>query len=87
MSPEDTEMNRKKLGKYRGPFFNEGDAMSAKILTSKATQVNRTSVFRVTDEEARSEQFQKLAADFEASLKERIKKVRIRATRGLRGTV
>jgi len=48
--------------------------MSAKILTSKATQANRTSVFRVTDEEARSEQFQKLSADFEASLKERLKK-------------
>jgi len=74
MSPEDTSMERKKLGKYCGPFFNEGDAMSAKILTSKATQVNRTSVFRVTAEEARSEQFQKLSADFEASLKERLKK-------------
>jgi len=74
MSPEDTSMERKKLGKYCGPFFNEGDAMSAKILTSKATQVNRTSVFRVMAEEARSEEFQKLAADFEASLKERLKK-------------
>jgi len=52
MSPEDTSMERKKLGKYCGPFFNEGDAMSAKILTSKATQVNRTSVFGVTAEEA-----------------------------------
>jgi len=67
-------MERKKLGKCCGPFFNEGDAMSAKILTSKATQVNRTSVFRVTAEEARSKQFQKLSADFEASLKERLKK-------------
>jgi len=74
MSPEDTSMERKKLGKHCGPFFNEGGAMSAKILTSKATQVNRTSVFRVTAEEARSKQFQKLAADFEASLKERLKK-------------
>jgi len=74
MSPEDTSMERKKLGKCCGSFFNEGDAMSAKILTSKATQVNRTSVFRVTAEEARSEQFQKLAADFEASLKARLKK-------------
>jgi len=74
MSPEDTSMERKKLGKYCGSFFNEGDAMSAKILTSKATQVNRTSVFRVTAEEARSKQFQKLSADFEASLKERLKK-------------
>jgi len=74
MSPEDTSMERKKLGKYCGPFFNEGDAMSAKIMTSKATQVNRTSVFRVTAEEAKSQQFQKLATDFEASLKERLKK-------------
>jgi len=74
MSPEDTSMERKKLGKYCGPFFNEGGAMSAKILTPKATQVNRTSVFRVTAEEARSEQFHKLSADFEASLKERLKK-------------
>jgi len=48
--------------------------MSAKILTAKATQVNRTSVFRVTAEEARSEQFQKLTADFEASHKARLKK-------------
>jgi len=74
MSPEDTFMERKKLGKYCGPFFNEGGAMSANILTSKATQVNRTSVFRVKAEEAMSEQFQKLSADFEASLKERLKK-------------
>jgi len=74
MSPEDTSMERKKLGKYCGPFFNEGDAMPAKILTSKARQVNRTSVFRVMAEEARSKQFQKLAADFEASLKARLKK-------------
>jgi len=56
MSPEDTSLERKKLGKHCGFFLNEGDAMSAKILTSKATQVNRTSVFRVTAEEARSEQ-------------------------------
>jgi len=75
MSPEDTSMERKKLGIYCGPLFNEGDAMSAKILTFKATLVNRTSVFRVTAEEARSEQFQKLSADFEASLKEKLKKV------------
>jgi len=74
MSPEDTSMEREKLGKYCGPFFNEGDAMSVKILPSKATQVNRTSVFKVIAEEARSEQFQKLAADFEASLKARLKK-------------
>jgi len=74
ISPEDTSMERKKLGKYCGPFFNEGGAMSAKTLTSKARQVNRTSVFRVTAEAARSEQFQKLAADFEASLKARLKK-------------
>jgi len=74
MSPEDTSMERKKLGKYYGPFFNEGDAMSAKMLTEKARQVNRTSVFRVTAEEARSEEFQKLVAGFEASLKARLKK-------------
>jgi len=47
-------MERKKLGKYCGPFFNEADAMSAKMLTSKARQVNMTSVFIVTAEEARS---------------------------------
>jgi hypothetical protein len=66
-------MERKKLGRYLGPFFNEGDAMSAKILTEKSTRVNRTSVFRVTAEEARSEQFKKLTADFETSLKDRLK--------------
>jgi len=44
------------------------------LLTSKATQVNRTSVLRVTAEEARSKEFQKLSADFEASQKERLKK-------------
>jgi len=54
ISPEDTSMERKKLGKYCGPFFNEADAMSAKMLTSKARQVNMTSVFIVTAEEARS---------------------------------
>ena len=53
MSPEDSSMERKKLGRYLGPFFNEGDAMSAKILNDKAWCVNRTSVFRVTPEEAR----------------------------------
>jgi len=74
MSPEDTSMEKKKLGKHCGPFFNEGDAMSAKMLTEKAGQLNKTSVFRVTAEEARSEQFQKLTADFEASLKARLKK-------------
>jgi len=74
MSPEDTSMERKKLGKYYGPFFIEGEAMSAKILTSEARQVNRTSVFGVTTEEASSEQFQKLAAEFEASVKARLKK-------------
>jgi len=67
-------MERKKLGKYCGPFFNEGGAMSAKMLTSKARQINRTSVFRIAAEEAGSEQFQKLAADFEASFKARLKK-------------
>jgi len=74
MSPEDTSMERKKLGKHCGPFFNEGDAMSAKMLTEKGEQLNRTSVFRATAEEARSEQFQKLTADFEASLKARLRK-------------
>ena len=74
MSPEDTSVERKKLGKCCGPFFNEGDAASAKMLTEKAKQLNRTSVFGVTAEEARSEQFQKLTADFEASLKARPKK-------------
>ena len=73
MSPEDTSMERKKLGKYCGPFFNEGDAMSAKILTEKAQQLNRTSVFRVSAEEARSEEFKKLATDFEEKLKARLK--------------
>jgi len=34
-------MERKKLGKYCGPFFNDGDAMSAKMLTSKATSLKR----------------------------------------------
>jgi len=48
MSPEDTSMERKKLGKCCGPFFNEGGTMSVKTLTSKATQVNMASVFRVT---------------------------------------
>jgi len=52
MSPEDTSMERKKCGKYCGPFFNEGGATSAKTLTEKAEQLNRTSVFRVTAEEA-----------------------------------
>jgi len=41
MSPEGTYMERKKLGKYCGPFFNDGDAMSAKMLTSKATSLKR----------------------------------------------
>ena len=73
MSPEDTAMERKKLGRYCGPFFNEGDAMSAKILTDRAQSLKRTSVFRVSAEEARSEEFKKLAADFEASLRDRLK--------------
>ena len=44
LSPEDSSMERKKLGKYCGPFFNEGDAMTAKILPISGIQVNRTSV-------------------------------------------
>lgn len=73
MNPEDESMERKKLGKYCGPFLHQGDAMSAKVLTEKGQQVNRTSVFRVSPEEAMTDEFKKKAADFEEKLKERLK--------------
>ena len=73
LDPEDSGMERKKLGKYCGPFLHEGDAMAAKILTEKATQRNRTSVFRISPEEARTDAFKQKAADFEIKLKEKLK--------------
>jgi len=73
LGPEDSSMERKKLGKCCGPFFNEGDAMSAKTPPESRKQVNRISVFPMSAEEARTDEFKKLTEEFEAKLKDKLR--------------
>ena len=66
-------MENKRLGRYCGPSINHGDAMSSRILTEKARFVHRTSVFPIKEEEWSTDAFKERVANFEASLKERLK--------------
>ena len=70
ISPEDVNMERKKLGRYCGPNFNVGDALCARILTSKGNFVNRTSVFPLSVSDENSDAVKQRKSDFELSLKQ-----------------
>ena len=61
-------MLNRRLGRYLGPSFDVGEAMSAKILTDKGHTVHRTSVFPITEEEQRSKTFTAKTARYEESL-------------------
>jgi hypothetical protein len=69
ISPEDVTLLRKSLGRYLGPSTDVGDALCSRILTNKATILNRTSVIPLSDEDKRSESVQKQKEAFELSLK------------------
>ena len=71
--PESETMENKRLGKYCGPSLNNGDAMSARIITDKARFVHRTSVWPIKEEDWSVDAFKQRVAEFEASLKERLK--------------
>ena len=66
-------METKRLGRYCGPSTNHGDAMSSMIITDKARFVHRTSVFPIKEEEWSTDAFKERVANFEASLKEKLK--------------
>jgi hypothetical protein len=64
LSPEDIRMERRSLGRYVGHSSDIGDAICARILTSKGKFISRTSVFPLTSEEARSEPVMKRKQEY-----------------------
>ena len=78
ISPQDSEgegsMTRKRLGRYLGPAKDHGDALCAKILSSKGKRVMRTSVFHLSKEDENSDEIAQLKQRFTAQVTERVKK-------------
>ena len=68
IGPEDSDMLNIRMGKYLGPSFDIGEAVTAKILTDKGKTVHRTSVFPITGDEQRSKAFTAKSAKFGESL-------------------
>ena len=67
-------MEVKNLGRYLGPSFDVGDALCAKILTKKGSILNRTSYFRLSDEDNNSEVIKKRKLEWDETLKENLVK-------------
>ena len=74
LSPEDSSMNTKSLGRYVGPSHDVGEALCAAVLTDKAKIVSRTSVFPLTVAEDCNDEIQIQKRKFTLSVKERIGK-------------
>ena len=70
LSPEDTALERKQLGRYCGPSFDVGDVLCARILTAKGKFVSRTSVFPLTPDELTSDAVKKKMEAYETTLKD-----------------
>jgi hypothetical protein len=66
-------MDTKHIGRYLGPSHDVGDAMCSKIMTSKATIIICSSVYPITPDDLATSGVQEKIADFETSLKEKLK--------------
>jgi len=73
LSPEDENLERKRIGRYCGPSFDIGDYLCARILTAKAKFVSRTSVFPLKPEELSSDAVKQKLEAYETTLKEKLK--------------
>ena len=69
---EDEGLEVKKLGRYLGPSFDVGDALCAKLLTEKGSLLNRTSYFRLSDEDNNSEVIKKRKEAWDETLKKNL---------------
>ena len=74
ISPHDSEeIGIKKLGRYLGPSINVGEAMCGIVLTENTTRLERTSIFPLTVDDWNSEPTKQKMAEFDATLKAKLK--------------
>jgi hypothetical protein len=74
LSAEGTSLECKYLGHYCGPSFDVGDALCARILTSKGKFVNYTSVFPLTDADHNNEVISQKKASMKKASRKPLKK-------------
>ena len=60
------------LGRYLGPSFDVGPAMTAKILKANGQVVTRTTLRGLTEEEQLSDEHKKLREDFDTNIKAKL---------------
>lgn len=72
VSPKESHMDRLTLGRWLGPSFDVGEALTFAILTSTAQVVHRTSVIPLNSEERRDEEIGLLKVKFTESLERRL---------------
>ncbi len=81
LSPQDTlkndqgekDMHRKRLGRYLGPSDGVGEAMSGRVINSRAQRMHRTSIFPLTQEEQNSEEIKSMKKVWERVFAEKLK--------------
>ena len=78
---QESDMMRKKLGKYLGPDYNSGDALTARVLSPNAHRRCRTSVWPLSKEDAANPEIRRLKEDYletlKATLKERAADIKV----------
>ena len=70
LSPNESSMDQRQLGRYLGPSHDVGQAMCMKVLTDTGNILSRTSVFPFTIEDQNNDAVTKRLNDFDAKLKE-----------------
>lgn len=72
MSPKESSLDRMELGRWLGPSFDVGQALTFAILTGQAEIVHRSSVLPLSIEEKRSEEIREIKRKFIASVENKL---------------
>lgn len=72
ISPKEAKLDRMTLGRWLGPSFDVGEALTYAILTPSAEVIHRSSVIPLSTEEKNSEEIKKLKHKFSEALDRRL---------------